>query len=470
MNMPVLPNGVLELSKIFSANGYPLFLVGGFVRNIALGISGGDFDVCSPAHPETAAAFLRSAGLTVIEKAVSLGTIEVHLTLNKRKYIFEHTTFRRDFYPSDGRHRPDTVTFTDNMEEDAKRRDFTVNALYFDIESGSVIDPTGSGLNDLKKKMLRAAADDPDETIRDDGLRIMRMARFAAELRFSVCPQLLECAQKRADLLKDISAERKRDELIKILMADTKYPCLKTDGYPHQRGLSILRTIGALPYILPVLSRGDGVMQAKKYHQHDVLGHGIQTCAVSPPILPLRLATLLHDIGKPMALQQNGNMHDHEVLGESLARDELNALRFDNQTKRIVLPLIRNHMFDLEGRAKPKTIRKRAIILGKRGFLLLIALRRADFLGSGYPGDIISADNWQKEFDRMIEQKVPWSVGDLAVTGNDIMNALHIQSSPEIGKILNHLFHESVLHPNINIPVKLIEQAKQFAQNNHILP
>ncbi|MDD5016623.1 MAG: CCA tRNA nucleotidyltransferase [Eubacteriales bacterium] len=463
-----LPIGLKKLSEIFIANGYPLFLVGGYVRNITLGISGGDVDVCSSARPDEAAHFLRAAGLNVIEKAPSLGTIEAHLEQDGKKLVFEHTTFRRDFYPQGGEHRPDKVEFTDNINEDAGRRDFTVNALYLDIRTGRIIDPTKKGIDDIRKKVIRAAAHDPDETIRDDGLRIMRLARFAAELRFFVCPDLMACATKRAGLLDDISAERKRDELIKILMADTKYPSLGGMEYPHEYGLALLRQAGALAHILPVLNEGDGVEQAKQYHQYDVLGHCIRTCAVSRPVLPLRLAALLHDIGKPRALRHGGNMYGHESLGEALAGDEMNALKFDSSTKNIVLTLVRNHMFDLEGKAKPKTVRRRAIMLGRGVFELLIALRRADFMASrSNTGDVISADNWQRELERMIAQGVPWTIKDLAVTGSDIMSALDIAPSPKVGKILDMLFNECVAHPNINNFETLKKRAKTLA---HLLP
>ena len=273
-----LPKGAAALSDIFAKSGYTLYLVGGYVRNLALGLPGGDFDVCSAAKPHDAAVFLREAGVHVIEKAIELGTIEAHLTCGGHKYVFEHTTFRRDDYPSGGEHRPDSVQFTDNIAEDARRRDFTVNTLYLDIENQCLLDPVGRGLADIETRIIRAAAEDPDITIRDDGLRIMRMARFAAELGFSVDPALMECAAKYVHLLDDISAERKCDELKKIMMADIKYPSTERNAPPHGAGLLLLRTIGALAHVLPRLCDGDGVQQSGLYHAHDVLGHGIATC------------------------------------------------------------------------------------------------------------------------------------------------------------------------------------------------
>ncbi|MGI5850289.1 MAG: CCA tRNA nucleotidyltransferase [Christensenellales bacterium] len=465
-----LPESLQVLSKIFSGNGHQLYLVGGFVRNIALGIDGSDVDVCSDARPEKALEFLRRAGLKVVEKALELGTIEVHLDFNGKKHVFEHTTFRRDFYPRGGNHRPERVAFTTDICEDAKRRDFTVNALYINIGTGEIIDPTNKGLQDIKTKTIRAAAENPEETIRDDGLRIMRMARFAAELGFSVSPDLLACAKKHAPLLNDISAERKRDELKKILVADTKYEVLTKDECAHRQGLFLLRQTGALPYILPRLSEGKGIAQSEVYHRYDVLGHGIHTCAAALPLIELRLAALLHDIGKPMALRQGNHMHGHELFGETLAKEELESLKFDNKTKRIVLPLVRNHMFDLEGRAKPKTIRRCAIRLGRDVFKLLIALRYADFMGSGYDtGSVISADNWQKELNRMVTLKVPWSIKEIAITGNEIMDILKIEPSPIVGNIMSTLFYECVVHPEFNNPQTLKKRALAIGKSLNLL-
>lgn len=463
-----LPEGIPQLSSFFSARGYSLFLVGGFVRNAVIGISGGDVDVCSAATPEEAADIAHAAGLTVVPKAPELGTVELHLHVGRQRFIFEHTTFRSDVYPEGGQHRPSRVAFTDDIEKDARRRDFTANAMYLNTVTGQVVDPTGSGLADIEARVLRAAAEDPDITIRDDGLRIMRMARFAAELGFTVAPELMACAQRRADLLADISAERKRDELKKILLADTKYPLIAGSD-AHMRGFIMLNEAGVLPYVLPILCEGKGIKQKEQYHQYDVLWHGIHACGAAPPELVLRLAALLHDIGKPRALASSGNMYDHEIIGEVLARETLEALRFDHTTRDRVALLIRNHMFDLEGRAKPATIRRRAVKLGRESFQQLIAIRRADFIGSGrIDGSIKSADRWQAELDRMIAEKVPWSVAELAVSGEDVMRELGLAPSPAVGQVLEALHKECIASPALNRRDTLL--ARMRAMQNKILP
>ena len=463
-----LPEGISQISSLFSARGVLLYLVGGFVRNAVMGISGGDVDICSAALPDEAVEIARSGGLKVVPKAPELGTIELHLNQEGKTYIFEHTTFRSDVYPAGGQHRPDRVAFTDDIEKDARRRDFTANAMYLNTQTGQTVDPTGRGVADIQSRVLRAAAEDPDITIRDDGLRIMRMARFAAELGFSVVPELMACAQRRASLLADISAERKRDELIKILLADTKYPQIAGRD-AHVRGLTLLYEAGALPCVLPVLCEGEGVGQKEQYHKYDVLWHGIHACGAAPPVLVVRLAALLHDVGKPRVLLQSGNMVGHEIVGEALAREALIALRFDNATRDAALTLIRTHMFDLEGRAKPMTIRRRAVKLGRENFERLIALRRADFIGSGLMEDSVrSADKWQAELKRMDEQGVPWRVADLAVSGEDVMRELGLAPSEQVGRVLEALHRECVANPARNRRDTLLERLS--AMRDRILP
>lgn len=462
--IPALPQSLLLLSEKFSAHGYSLYLVGGYVRNIVLGFTGGDFDICSAALPKDAADIARNAGFKVVEKAVSLGTIEMHVFSENTRHVFEHTTFRRDYYPLGGEHRPYRVAFTQSIYEDARRRDFTIGTLYLNISTGDIIDPTGKGFSDIKQGILRSAARNPKDTIRDDGLRIMRMARFCSELGLSVEKSLLVCAKRHAKLLADISAERKRDELVKILLSDTKYTHVESGG--PLNGLEVLLDTGAIEYVLPRLYMGKGVMQSELYHKYDVLLHNIHACAAAPAKLHLRLAALLHDIGKPAALEKSGKMYGHEIIGEKLAKEELAELKFDNKTIKQVLPLVKNHMFDLEAKAKPKTIRRRAVMLGKETFLDLIELRHADVAASGFNLEsTASLDNWRAEFENMEKQHVPWSIKELDITGTEISEILGTGPSETVGQILKTLHKECISSPSNNKNFILKERAKSLAKH-----
>ncbi len=162
-------------------------------------------------------------------------------------------------------------------------------------------------------------------------------------------------------------------------------------------------------------------------------------------------------------------MYDHEIIGEKMARETLTALRFDNATRDTVLTLIRYHMFDLEGKAKPLTIRRRAIKLGRENFALLIALRRADFLGSGrQEGNVVSADRWLSELKRMDDARVPWDVSELAITGEDVMREMGIAPSPQVGKVLDALHSQCVVSPALNKPGALLSRLR--AMKSKVLP
>ncbi len=458
-----MPPVLHAIGGIFLKNGTRAYAVGGFVRNTLLNLPYADLDICSALPPADASALMRAAGFHVVEKALDFGTIEIHFIFEGQKYIFEHTTLRKDFYGGDGSHRPQRVVFTDDLREDAVRRDFTVNALYADLATGDVLDITGRGLAHLRQGMIAAAHEDPYQTIKDDGLRLLRLVRFACELGFEIDPLLWAAACEKISLLTDISAERIRDEAVKIMLSDIKYPRLTKNTLPHKKGLLMLNDLCALPFIFPSLLLGRGAGQNIQYHAYDVFTHCIQAFAISEPDIQSRLAALLHDSGKPAALTENGNMHGHETYGAEIARRELKALAFDNKTIDTVALLIKNHMFDLKSMAKPLTVRKKAAELGADMFRKLIALRRADFIGSGRPMETVeSADRWQKILDEMLAEKAPFTENDLNITGSDIMQALNIPEGALIGLIKKRLLAVCIVRPSQNSRRFLLAHAKNI--------
>lgn len=455
---------IVQMGKWFSEHGITLYMVGGHVRNALLSLPSADLDITSKATPAQVMAFFEKSGdIRVVPKALDFGTVQIDLFLDGQKISFEHTTFRKDFYHEDGSHRPSAVQFTEDILEDSLRRDFTINALYYDILKEELVDPLG-GLKDLYAMRIRAAKEDAEETLNDDGLRIMRMARFAAELNFRVDPKLCKAAKKFSYYLADITPERKQDELKKILLSDIKYGGFKGafNTSKPKKGMMILKESGALKSLIPDLCSGAGVKQSAAYHAHDVLMHGICTMAAMPPEYSLRLAGLLHDIAKPFVLAQTGKMVGHDVAGEEMARKALNDLRTPKAVIRETTLLIRNHMFDLKGEAKTNTIKKKAGELGFDIFRKLIAFRRADVAGSGMNTPDTSADHWEKVLDEMIASRTPETIADLDIDGKTLMAALNIPEGEKVGQLLNRLHARVLLSPGQNKKEQLITLAKQI--------
>ena len=446
------------LAELVRDKGAELFVVGGHVRNVLLGLRISDTDITSALTPDEMTVLCERAGFKVVPKGVDFGMVEVHI--GERSY--EHTTFRSDSYGEGGAHRPDSVSFSKTPEEDAFRRDFTVNALYAGVLSGEVIDPT-DGVADIEKRLIRTTTADPEVILRDDGLRIMRLCRFAAELGFDIEGKTFAAARKCAPLLADISAERVRDELYKILLADAKY------GLPPEesvlRGLHLLDETGALDVILPELSKCRGVAQSPKFHKFPVLEHIFQTVSMAEPELALRLGCLLHDAAKPVVLELNGNMHGHDVLGEGIAKDILARLKCENAVRDEAVWLVRRHMYDLNGNAKEPTLKKRFVEWGPKRVEQLAKIREADFRGSvGQRIAVKSADRWRRVLVEMEERNTPFSETELACTGRDIMEWLSLPPGPKVGEIKKALLVHCAVRPQDNTKEKLETIARDMAK------
>ena len=318
-------------------------------------------------------------------------------------------------------------------------------------------------MQDLKNRLLRATSRDPAVIMGDDALRIMRMVRFASELGFEAERGTLEAARACAAGLADISPERIREELDRILLSDAKY------GIPHgpYRGLELLDNLEALDVILPELAKGRGVAQKPQYHKYDVLHHCFHAVDCIEPSLTLRLAALLHDVGKPAALQATGCMYTHDRLGADIARGILERLRYPSAVIRDVTALIRNHMFDLRTEAKENTIRLWLQEMGIERSRQLIALRRADVHGSGrIEGPVESADRWERILESMIAAGAPFEERQLAVTGADIAGYLGIPPSPRIGYIKAGLLRHCAKRPEDNNKTALLRLSRDLVNNS----
>ncbi len=242
---------LLAVARVFERAGEPVYLVGGAVRNPLMGLPLSDVDVCGPARPERVVALCEGTDVRAVLRAAHFGTVELHVTdADGARHMAEYTTFREDSYRCG--HRPDAVRFTTDISVDALRRDFSVNALYRRLHDGAlgpVIDPTG-GRRHLEQGVLHTVTPDPDRVLRDDGLRILRAARFQAELDLAPTPALLDSLTRHAPLLKDIACERLRDEWQKILLADLRYPMLKRRAPATASGLKTLWDCGAWLFLV----------------------------------------------------------------------------------------------------------------------------------------------------------------------------------------------------------------------------
>jgi len=407
-----------------------LYAVGGFVRDGLAGLRFHDVDIAADVSPDEVFAALKNSPFTVKETSKKLMTLKI---IGKGEY--EYTAFRVDSY-TDG-HSPTEVKRTSDMYFDALRRDFTANAVYMEIKSGVFCDPLG-GIADIKSKVLRMTR---EQTFKEDGLRLMRLCRQAAELGFSIEKDTLESAKKNSFRIEEISPERIREELSRILVADTRYGVADA----HYRGLKLLDEIGVLEKILPEITVGKGMEQRKDFHKYDVFNHILQTVRLADP--KVRLAALLHDIGKPYCMINYGKYSKHAAEGEKLAENFLRKYRYSNDEIRETLFLVGQHMFDLRGERTEEDVR---LFLQKNYLYLdkLFLLKDADFKASGVvPGECPALIRHGRILKEMRKDGVPFSLSELKINGSDL-EEMGVKGC-KIGDLLQKLFTACALRKDL---------------------
>lgn len=397
-----------ELKNIWKGE---LYVVGGAVRDVLTGYKVSDTDLASPLKAEKVEKLLEGSPFTVKRHSSRLGTLGICGMGEK----FEYTAFRSDSYRNDGSHTPGAVRFGVGILEDALRRDFTVNSVYYALKEGKLVDPLG-GIRDIRNKIIRTARK-PDEVLSEDALRIMRMVRFQGKLGFDADTELSEAARLRRETLKKIAPERIRDELTGILLADA------VNALPdaHVRAFSLMTEIGVTEIVLPEVAACVGIKQNPKWHKYDVYTHMLKTFGAIAPKTEIRLAAILHDIGKPAAGYTKGVTGEHPEFGAWLARERLCALRFSQKIVDKVSTLIRLHMFDLKGDVSEKD--ERIFILEHIDCIPdLIALKNADRTGSGLRDDPSpAAERLKATLEQMKNEGVAFSVKELKAGGADTM-------------------------------------------------
>jgi len=446
-----IPADVAAVVDRLRENGHEAYVVGGCVRDAIRGVEPQDWDVATDARPERIQRLFRRSLYTN-----RFGTVVVRLGAGEGAREIEITTYRVDAEYSDHR-RPDEVAFTTSLREDLARRDFTMNAMAWSPEAG-LVDPFG-GAADLEARLVRAVGD-PDERFREDALRMLRAVRFAAVLGFTIEAATAAAIARNAELARALSGERVQQELVRILR-----------GPVPSVGLRMLSNVGLLAVIAPELEKCRETPQEKVAAQ-DVFEHSLATLdaaaaempANTPPHedLVLRLAALLHDVGKPDTYD-DGHFHQHEFVGEAKARQMLRRWKLDKASVDAVAHLIRNHMFwyqpDWTSAAVRRFIRK----IGLEEIPALFALRRADNVGSGARAPRMYALNelWLRVQEE-IHRATAFSKHDLAVNGNDVMAELGIAPGPEVGRVIDALFERVIDEPELNTRERLLPLAREI--------
>ena len=420
-----VPDCLVQLAQIFAPNA-TLYVVGGAVRNSLLGYEINDYDITSKVLAEDAQRLLAESEFEVVACYKRTGT----LVIKKGNFKIEYTTFRQDSYPlSSGVHTPNQCTFTDNMLLDAKRRDFTCNALYYDILKDEIVDVVG-GVKDIENKLLKTVRE-PFQTLSEDALRIMRLVRFHLQLGFEIEKNTLDSAKKYAYQLKDISKERIKEELVAIFEAVYKYDS-KSKGFKASDGIRLLVDIGAMEHIIPEVLDMIDMPQNPKYHIYDVYNHSLRAMDNLPPAL--MMAGLLHDIAKPVMQKQFGNMYMHELKGEKMAKDILTRLKFSNAEIDRISKLVLIHMFNVQGNTKKSKCRV-FIADNFEYFDDFVRLRRADGLATNpenYDDTKVQAMIELK--NQMLSSGMPITIKDLPISGNDLLELGY--QGKEIGELL----------------------------------
>ena len=440
-----LPENLIRLANDCP---YPLYVVGGRVRDFIAGLKTDkpDTDICAPADAEDFVARAKNAGFIIDAVYKNTGTVK----LSCGGVDYEFTSFRSDEYVR-GIHRPVNTFFTDDIYLDARRRDFKCNAVYYDIKEGKFVDPLG-GIEDIKNREMSTVAA-AEKVFGEDGLRLMRLARISAETGFTPTDECLDGARQNAGLIADIAPERIWAELDRILHADLRYGAI----YAANNGLFLLKTTGVLAIILPELYLGNGMPQRSDIHRYDVLEHSFRTVMYADK--SIRLAALLHDIGKPYCMKNFGNFYGHETEGARIAEVVCNRLKVPKKLTEKVVKLTALHMYDLRCDARENKVRK-FIVKNLKYFDELMLLKQADF--SACRDDLSPAPSVVKMtaiLQKMKEEGVPLDLKRLAVRGDELIEA----GCPKelTGKTLENLLLACAVGQTENAKEKLISYAQK---------
>lgn len=452
-----IPKEVLETLEKMEEAGYEAYLVGGCVRDILIGRTPSDWDITTSALPEQIQKVFPN---TFYEN--DFGTVGVVTdSEDPRLRVIEITPYRQEAKYSDKRH-PDIVKFADKIDDDLKRRDFTINAIALTVfHTAYIYSPAGArqtgevdeaetrivdlwnGREDLKKKIIRTVGS-PKERFNEDALRLLRAVRLSAELKFTIEEETGHAIKKEAGLLRMISKERIRDEFIKTIVSDNA-----------KNGVEELHNFGLLKYIAPELEEGINVTQNKE-HIYTVWDHNLRALGHADAkkfSFEVRMAALLHDIGKPRTKEGEGidsTFYNHEIVSAKMAAEIFSRLRFPRKTAEKIIKLVRWHLFFSDTDVITlSAVRRITRNVGPENIWELMNVRFCDRVGMGRPKE---EPYRLRKYESMVEEALrsPLTVGMLKIDGAKVMAAAKIEPGPKVGFILHALLEEVLDDPALN--------------------
>ncbi len=439
---------VLDICKELRNAGERAWVVGGCVRDTLRGQAVNDWDVATTARPEKVQKVFRR----VIPTGIDHGTV----TVLWKGGAYEVTTLRGEGAYTDGR-RPDTVVFVEDIDRDLARRDFTVNAIAYDPVDGHVADPF-DGLIDMRRKVLRAVGV-PSERFQEDGLRILRGARFVATLDFELEEDTEPAFRGALDTFRKVSPERVREEWLKAMKARAP-----------SRAFEVMRRTGILEVTYPELLEQVGCEQ-NQWHAYDVWGHTMRVLDESAPDPVERIAALLHDVAKPRTRAMSDKTGDwtfyhHEKVGADMAERWLRDYRFSNHERELVVGLIRHHLICYTSEWTDAAVRRFIKRVGSGNVEPLLRLGEADALGKGrnVEEELEALKELRGRIDKTMEEGNALTTQDLAVGGKDVIEHLEGGAGPVVGEILRTLLDRVIEDPSLNTRDKLMPMVEELAR------
>ena len=436
-----LPQDVKNIIKELEDNGFEGYAVGGCVRDSILNKTPGDWDITTSAKPES----IKRIFKRTVDTGIKHGTV----TVLAGKNAYEVTTYRMDGEYIDHRH-PESVTFTSELVEDLKRRDFTINAMAYNDKSGLI--DVFDGMGDIERRVIRCVGE-PRERFSEDALRMMRAVRFAAQLDFEIDEDTFQAVRELSETISKISAERVRTELVKLISSDR----------PDM--LRLLYDSGITGYVLPEFDLMMRTPQVNPHHMYSVGEHTIHAMCNIKNDSVLRLTMLLHDVSKPecKSTDKKGidHFHGHPKRGKERAREILRRLKFDNRTIKKVCTYVEFH--DYKPFADIKNIRFLISSIGRDYFPGLFDIKRADIgAQSAYmqKEKLDYVDELERAYEKIIEDGDCLSVSELAINGSELMKLGYTGTG--IGECLEHLLDLVLTDPSLNEKEELLKLAEEY--------